>query len=206
MRRRIRRRNGVFCSEGEWYANLRKPTSIEGALSLLKTERVSDIPYIHRNVATREELHHYISKWTQKQFNEYPLLYLGLHGGSGKVYIGDRRSSSAEIEIKELKELISPEKLGMRKRIVHFGSCSTLELHGNVLRGFLNGTGLFAVFGHEKGINWMESAIFEVALLYNILHAGSFTKVRIDRAIKDTKKQTGVLHERLGFRSIVRNK
>jgi hypothetical protein len=150
-------------------------------------------------------LEHYISKWTQKQFNAYPLLYLGLHGAPGIIYVGDRRSQSSEIRIEQLRDLIGSKQLGRRKRIVHFGSCGTLKLHGNHVHSFLNDTGLFAVLGYSnKGVGWMESAIFEVALLYNILHAKSFTEVRIRRAIRDTKKQTGLLHKRLGFRPIIR--
>jgi hypothetical protein len=52
MTGRAKRRYGVFCIEGEWYGDFAGPTTVEGALQLLRTPKVSDIPYIHRNVGT----------------------------------------------------------------------------------------------------------------------------------------------------------
>src|ERR1700693_1851896 len=117
MKRGIRRRNGVFCIEGDWYGNLRKPTSIEGALPLLKTPQASDIPYIHRNLATSAELEHYILKWTQKQLDTFPLLYVGLHGTRGAIRVGDGRRKDAQISLDDLRSVIRRGKLGKRKRI-----------------------------------------------------------------------------------------
>jgi uncharacterized protein DUF6642 len=205
MKRRIRKRNGIFCIEGEWYGNLRKPTSIEGALTLLKTPQVSDIPYIHRNLATSAELEHYILKWTQKQLDAFPLLYVGLHGTRGGILVGDARRKDAQISLNDLRSVIRRGKLGKRRRIVYFGSCGTLALHGNAVQNFLRDTGLFAVFGYSKtNVDWMESAVFETVLLYNVLHISSFTEKRILEAISRTKRDTGGLSGKLGFRLFIR--
>jgi hypothetical protein len=205
VKRRRKRRHGIFCIECEWYGNLRQPTSIEGALTLLKTPKVSDIPYIHRNLATSAELEHYILKWTQKQLDAFPLLYVGLHGTPGALQVGDGRRKDAQISLDSLRSVIRRGKLGKRKRIVYFGCCGTLALHGNAVQTFLRETGLFAVFGYSNtNVDWMESTVFETVLLYNVLHINSFTEKRILRAISRTKRHTGGLSRKLGFRLFIR--
>src|ERR1700674_531924 len=77
----------------------------------------------------------------------------------------------AQISLNDLRSVIRRGKLGKRRRIVYFGSCGTLALHGNAVQKFLRDTGLFAVFGYSKtNVDWMESAVFETVLLYNVLH------------------------------------
>ena len=117
MKRGSRKYRGIFCIEGEWYDDLRKPTSIESVLILLKTSRVSDIPYIHRNVATLMEVEHYISKWRQKRLDRFPLLYLGFHGSPGAIHLNNDRRAAAELSLDRFRSMLSPAKLAKRKRI-----------------------------------------------------------------------------------------
>ena len=49
-----------------------------------------------------------------------------------------------------------------KKRIIHFGSCGTLDIHGNRVRSFLQRTGALAVCGYKSEVDWMLSAAFEI--------------------------------------------
>ncbi len=44
---------GIFCLEGEWSHDLRKQTTIEPVLQLLKSLEIAD--YIHRNTVAVEQ-------------------------------------------------------------------------------------------------------------------------------------------------------
>jgi len=50
----------------------------------------------------------------------------------------------------------------------------------------------------------MDSAIFETALLYNVLRLNRFTKKTISKAVSRTKNGTGKSFNKLGFRYFVR--
>ena len=78
-------KKGIFCLEGLWDNDLRKNPSVEPVLSLLK--QIRGIPYIHRDCATSEEFEFYISKWIQKKYEGYPILYLACHGKEGRICI-----------------------------------------------------------------------------------------------------------------------
>jgi hypothetical protein len=207
MKRGSRKYHGIFCIEGEWYDDLHKPTSIESVLILLKTPRVSDIPYIHRNVATSVEVEHYISKWAQKRYDTFPLLYLGLHGSPGVIHVSNGRGKASDLSLDRFCSIIAQAQLAKRKRILFFGSCGTLALalHGDKMQTFLRQTGLFAVFGYSKEyVGWMDAAFFEAALMYNVLRLKYLTKKSIGQAVTRTKHNTGELSDKLGFRYFVR--
>ena len=57
-------RKGVFCLESEWFG-LRSTVTVRPALEFLRTSDYH-VPYIHRDVATRAELEHYLRKWFQE--------------------------------------------------------------------------------------------------------------------------------------------
>jgi hypothetical protein len=59
---------GTFCLEGEWWGDLGDQSSVEPALILLSKMPPYHTPYIHRDVATRAEFDHYITKWRQVSY------------------------------------------------------------------------------------------------------------------------------------------
>ena len=76
----------------------------------------------------------------------------------------------------------------MQGAIIHFGSCSTLDVHDNKLNGFLHQTGALAICGYKTDIEWLESAAFDLLLL-GFLQEISFTRHgirKLDRLLTDT--------------------
>lgn len=183
-------RKGVFCLEGEWDSDMRKRSSVEPLLQLIRSEQGH--PYIFRDVGTLEELHFFLRRWLQ--YRSYRILYLAFHGKPQKICLGDK-----EVDLDSLESELSG---CCKDRVIVFASCSTLDLHGNRLNGFLKATGALAVCGYCKDVPWMESAVFELLLLSTMLSLS--TSRRGLRAMEDKiHSQCPGLAKRLGFRMAV---
>jgi len=185
-----RKRNGVFCLEGEWNSDMRKTSSVEPLLQLLKNERGH--PYIVRDVATSEELCFYLKRWLK--YERYPILYLASHGEPDKICLGD--------EYVDLDTVESQLDGCCSGRVIVFASCSTLDLHGNRINGFRKATGALAVCGYCRYVDWMESASFELLLLSTMVSL-SMTRRGLEAAEKRMRSRCQGLVEKLGFRMAI---
>lgn len=148
-------KNGIFCLEGLWDDDLRKNPSVEPVLSLLK--QINGIPYIHRDCATLEEFEFYVSKWVQKKYKGYPILYLAFHGENGRICI-----SKNGYDLDDVSELLSGKCKGT---IIVIGSCNTLNMDKRHWNRFLRNTGALAVCGYKTVVDWIPSTAFELLLL-----------------------------------------
>jgi hypothetical protein len=137
---------GIFYLETDWWG-VKDPTTVEPVLHLL------------RSVA------YYVRKWTCEGLSRYPVLYLGFHGRPGLLLVGEGRGRQREMTLDRLAELLDGKCKG---KVIHFGSCSTLDVHGHTLKSFLRKTGALALFGYRGTTDWLDSAAFEVLLLGEI--------------------------------------
>ena len=80
---------GVFCLENEWFG-LRSTVSVLPALKLLHDSDYR-VPFIHRDVATRAELEHYVRKWFQGRQDGFEVLWLAMHSRRGLLKRDARR-------------------------------------------------------------------------------------------------------------------
>ena len=148
-RRRVDQTKGIFCLEGYWDREKGK-TSVEHMLRFLETMDDWQVPYVHRRVATRGEFDFHLQKWKQSSFKTYPILYLGFHGNPEEIEIEKGQDALRMAQLGEMLEA------ACKGRIIHFGSCSTLDVYGNKLNGFLHQTGALAVCGYKTDIKWLE--------------------------------------------------
>lgn len=153
---------GIFCLEGEWDKDLRVRDSVVPSLELL--DRLGVARYIHRDVATRDELVYYLTEWTKKKYAKYEVLYLAMHGDEGGVSLG-----RDEVTLKEIADLLKGRCAG---RTIHFGSCLVLGASDAELKRFIATTGAVAVTGYETRVDWIASAAFEVLLLDRLVQGG----------------------------------
>ena len=188
---------GVFCLEGDWERNLKSRTSIGPVLELLEESSYPAVPYIRRGVGTRTEFDYYLGRWILKKYNAYPILYLGFHGSPGFLHVGHGEGSG--INLKELAERLEGK---CKKRIVHFGSCGTLDIHGMRIRSFLERTGALAVCGYKSEVDWMLSAAFEIILFYK-LQFNALTKPGMAAVRKRVRSQASDLARMLKFRMVI---
>lgn len=190
---------GIFCLETDWEGVARAP-SIFSVLGILRSSPLR-IPSIHRHVATQDSFHHYLEKWVQVQHGRYPILYLALHGVEGEVQFGDLRRRDNHVTFDELEEVL---KGRCRGRVLHFSSCKTLVVSEPRVQRFLKATGAVAVSGYRRDIDWIRSAIFDLALLAG-LQQNAFTAPGLRAVRTRLLRRHGGEAKSLQFRMIVRS-
>ena len=189
--RRKNRKKGIFCLEGKWYGYKDK-TTVEPVLRLLELTDGLKVPYLRHDVATHEEFNFHLRKWTGASLKTHPVLYLGFHGNPGEICIGEGK------EALKLDELAEKLEGACKGRIIHFGSCSTLNVHGNRVNSFLRKTEALAVCGFKKDAYWFDSAAFEL-LLFGFLQDFPFTRRGIRKLDEFLKKMASGLQRELNF-------
>jgi hypothetical protein len=189
--------NAIFCLEvGDWWGDLKKPSSVKPILELLSQSHNSNVPYIHRDVGTRPELEHYLSLWTKRAYQRYRILYLSFHGLPGEI--GDW--GKVIINLDELEELLRGKCKG---RVIHFGSCTTLALHGNRINRFVRETQALAVSGYTEWVDWNQSSAFEILLLSHYATGTALANIVGPIVVDKRLKQLAPgLYENLHFRLV----
>jgi hypothetical protein len=173
--------------EGDWSRNLIKQNSIMAALMFLKQNR--DIDYIHRHCGTKENLAHYLQQWQLKRYSQYSILYLAFHGKPNEILINKQ-----PINLDELAEMMGPE---CHDRIIHFGSCQTLNTDVRHLKRFLKKTNALAICGFEKELQFVESSVFDILLIDMFQE---FKDVR--KVVENLKENYGSLVKKLEFKLV----
>lgn len=191
------RTKGIFCLEGDWYPDLRRPTTVGPVLDLLEKSNIPAVPSIRRDIGTVPELEYYLQKWTQQRYSRYPILYLGCHGSPGELHVGPRNSE--RVTLGWLEQRLEGKCKG---RVIHFGSCGTLAIHGNRLNGFLQRTGALAVCGYQEDVDWMLSSAFEIVLLSGF-QQNAFTRPGMAAVERRVRSQASRLVRDLKFRMVV---
>ena len=134
-------------------------TMVEGSPSTYPEllERLGQIKFIHRDVASIAEAENYLKKWSQRRYDDYVVLYIATHGDKGKLRWGPRENMTLDELAKSLGDTAS-------SCWVYLGSCLTL-FNEREVRRFVEQTGVEAVLGYRKEVDWIESAAFDVILL-----------------------------------------
>ena len=157
-RKRADHRRGIYCLECDRVGK-KHGTSVEPALRLLETVRDPPVPCLHREVATRGELEFRLRQWVQPEFDSHPILYLGFDGRPGHIELGRGEGS---LDLRELATLLEGACNG---RVMHFGSCTTLDQHGNTLNRFMRRTGALAILSYRSDVDRLSSSAFDLLLL-----------------------------------------
>ena len=196
---------GVFCLETIWF-DTDDGTSVRPALEMLKASYLKT-NFIHRNAVTKDEFFFHIGKWVELEASEYPVLYLGYHGKDGNIYlVNDDKKYDDENRI-ELDQFSQRLKGKCKNRIIHFSSCSTLNILRKNAQNFLRETGAYAVSGYKKEVEWMQSTAFDILFLDLIQYGGSknITPRFMTNLRKCLMKEPySELRKNLGFELVVR--
>jgi hypothetical protein len=148
-------KKNVFCLEGDWQKDMRDNSSIRAALTFLQQN--NDIKYIYKQCGTRENLEYYLSLWKLKKYAAYSIAYFAFHGKPECIQVGK--------EFVTLDELADMMQDGCQNKIIHFGSCKTLDTDEKTIKKFLEHTGALCVCGFETEINFVESSAFDMILI-----------------------------------------
>ena len=196
---------GIFCIETVWF-DASDGTSVRPMLELLRNSYLN-VPFIHRNAVTKDEFFFHICKWTELKPSDYPILYLGYHGEAGSIYLADSEEvydDENRIEFYEISQRLEGKG---GNRVIHFSSCSTLDLSSKESREFLKMTGASAVSGYKKEIDWMESAALDILFLEQLQYRG---KENLTTNVMQTCKNNlmkppySELRKSLGFQIMIR--
>jgi len=176
-------RKGVFCLEGAWERRLDDRMSVLPTLEMI--ERLRLARYVHRDVGTEEELYHYVSKWAQRGYGAYEVLYFAFHGVRGGIKVG-----RGTVTLADLAGKLQGKAAG---RLVYFGSCSVMD-DRKAVEAFYKETRAKAICGYTKEVDWVESAAFDLLLLSTLVDKG-----RIDSRINFIRSRYSDLTKALGF-------
>jgi hypothetical protein len=193
-----KRTNGIYCLEiGEWFGSLKERNTVEPVLELLWQSPLK-VPYIHRDIATRGELIFYLRKWTQHRHSDYPILYLAFHGSAGKIWIAKENGRKIPCSI---DDVFAELKGSCHKRLIHFGACAVLGIHGNRIKRSLRQSGAVAISGYARPIGWVESTVLD-QLFLSELQSNAFTRTGIQAANRRTRDAARGLYDKLEFRMV----
>jgi len=148
-------KKNVFCVEGDWQKDLRDNSSVRAALTFLQQNL--EVKFIYKQCGTRENLEYYLSLWKQRKYAPYSIGYFAFHGQPESIQVG--------------KEFVTLDELGdmlmdsCQDKILHFGSCKTLNTDEKTIKRFLETTGALCVCGFESEINFVESSAFDMILI-----------------------------------------
>ena len=150
----------IYCIEGDWGFDPGSSASVRLFLELIASIDEHG-GMVHRTAVTRGEFTHHLERWLKLSASDYPLLYLGTHGTEATISLG-----VDDISLDELADLLGDRAAG---RIIHFGSCSVLNLPENDLKTFCSSTGVAAITGYSESVDWLPSAACDMLLLPAIL-------------------------------------
>ena len=175
----------VFCLEGDWEKDLRDKSSVSAALDFLHAN--CGIDYIHKNCGTKENLKYYLSLWKQKRYKDYSICYLAFHGKPERIQVGQEY-----VNLNELADMLNGSCVN---KIIHFGSCNTLDTDAKSIRTFLEKTQALCVCGFKTNIDFVESSVFDMLLLQKFQEFKDMSAVE-----RDLKRSYRKLINTLDFR------
>ena len=175
------KRRGVFCLETVWYDS-EDQTSIRPMLEMLR-DCYLGVPFIHRNAVTLDAFKCHVAEWLSLDGTEFPILYLGYHGEPNVLQLRTPRAEGGQygddlkdtqLNLPEIADILDGLG-GCENRIIHFASCSTLDVSDRDLETFVANIGASAVSGYDGEIDWVESAVFELQYLKSLQYGGQKT-------------------------------
>jgi hypothetical protein len=192
---------GIFCLEvGDWFGNLRNKLSVEPLLEFLHLS--AGAPYIHRNVMTQSELFLYLRKWVQTQHSRYPILYLAFHGEPGAIYVTRESGRKTLLDVADMLDILRGK---CRRRIIHFGACGVVGIHGHTMNRYLRETGALAISGYsDPDIDWVHSSVLDL-LLFDALQENALTKAGAAAVRRRVQNQSPRICKTLKFRMVIKH-
>lgn len=177
----------VFCLEGDWSRDLKEQTSVQAVLLFLKQNR--NINFIHRHCGTKENLAYYLKQVQLKKYKKYSIIYIAFHGKPNEIIIGKER-----ITLDELAEMLGPN---CHDKIIHLGTCHTLNTDLRNIKRFLRKTNALSVCGFGKEIAFVESSVFDILLIDMLQEFRN-----IETVIKKIKTDYQALAKKLKFKMV----
>jgi hypothetical protein len=152
----------IFCLETEWnFSETKRMRDKSSILPLLQfLEESMDIEFIFRKVASREDLKYYLYQLKYKTYKDFQIVYLAFHGNSKSIEMPSEPNNPLTLD--ELSEISNNQ---FEDKIIHFGSCRTLNTSQKTIIDFKHQTGAKIVSGYSKSVDFMKSSILDFAYM-----------------------------------------
>lgn len=181
-------KRGIWCLETVWF-NSESNASMRPMLELVNA--LYGTPYVHRNAVSRDEFFYFLDAWIDSgrgNDKDYPILILSYHGSQGTICLkddptidwSDEDTWDASDSIVTLEEIRNRLSERCRNRIVHFSSCSSLDVRHDDIDDFLDETEASAISGYTKDVPWTEALALDLLYVEQIQTANH---VRLTPAI-----------------------
>ena len=199
-------RRGIYCIETVWFDHT-SDMSMRPVLDYVHAR--FDTPYVYRNAITKDEFLAHLDIWSQldaKGHVQYPILLLSYHGDTERIILREdverdenwNMPDECVVSLQEIADVVGD----CTDKVLHFASCSTVDVGNDVVEGFLDETSASAVSGYREEVDWGDSLAFDMLYLEKIQLA-PFVKLTPKRMkeVSDILKDEpySELREALGF-------
>lgn len=147
-----RKEKFIYCLEGNWNKHPKSSQTIKPILDLLYT--FSKVKYIYHKCPIKEDFVKGLETFTQKRYSNYTILYIAYHGRKNRIYFGNEY-----ITLKEIANVLEGKLNG---KVIHFGSCSTLNTSEKNITDFITRTGCSFISGYKKDVEYIDSTAFDL--------------------------------------------
>ena len=153
MARLLRYEKNIVCLESLWNTDIEQRLSVAPMLQLASC--INKIKFIHMTCNTKAELRHNLGMIKRK--SRYGIVYLAFHGKPGKILLDE-----CSVSLESLARYMNG---GFRDRVIHFGSCSTIDVERARVRSFIEETGVAMVLGHRRDVSWIEGTALDLLIM-----------------------------------------
>lgn len=167
---------GIWCLETVWF-NSESNASMRPMLELVNA--LYGAPYVHRNAVSRDEFFYFLDGWIDSakgNEKDYPILILAYHGSQGTICLKDDPTidwadeetlaeSDSIVTLQEIQDRLTQQ---CRNRIIHFSSCSSLDVRHDDIDHFLYETEASAISGYTKDVPWTEALALDLLYIEQI--------------------------------------
>ncbi|MDD9961169.1 MAG: hypothetical protein OXU70_03625 [Gammaproteobacteria bacterium] len=171
----------------------------------------SNFPFIFRGaVESRAKLVKYLKEWSSRKDWKYPILYLSAHGSHREISINDPRGVGFDMmDLRTISRVVADHNYNMEGALVHFGTCSTLDIDPAEVQKFFRDSGVTAISGYNRDVSWVESLAFELLYLCSLQRVMAISEendggisvelmIEIQERLFDSRKCRGLI-DALGF-------
>lgn len=120
---------------------------------------------------------------------------MAFHGSPNCLHIGEKiklKLLDPNPNAKDFAKIIAGSDKG---KIIHFGSCSTLNMSAEEIAAFRKQTGATAISGYNEDIDFIESTLLDI--LFFMACQNFIRPSAIDKYMKDNYSG---FHDRTGFK------
>jgi len=173
--------HGILVMEGDWSRSKQDVRTVRPMLDLLRHSEET-----YSKFRTVDDSADFEKSMLMLGRSRFTVGYVALHGSPGAVYAG-----VDEIRLSDLPRILKDADL--RRKVLHFGSCSTLRVDKTELLSLKDQLGVRALTGFTEDVDFIDSIGFET-LLFSAL-----TRMHARDAKAFVTEKMGALGDELGF-------